>query len=184
MRTSSARVMPAAVRPNSNFVSAMMMPLLTRVFRGFGVNRSDSDRASWLLSSARPSWYISSKEMFSSCPVVALVAGVKIGSGSLSDSLSPVGRLIPQTLAGGFVLFPRRAGDISAHHALNGKHFRRATIIERPRIWSAYFCTVCGILLNISGDQVVRNNVFQELEPEQGNLGQHPPLCGMPVAST
>ena len=39
-----------------------------------------------------------SKSMFSSCsPRSALVAGVKIGSGSLSDSRSPFGNPIPQT---------------------------------------------------------------------------------------
>ena len=32
-----------------------------------------------------------SKEMFSSWPLVALVAGVKMGSGNLSDSSSPAG---------------------------------------------------------------------------------------------
>ena len=37
------------------------------------------------------------KGMFSSCPVAALVAGVKIGSGSLSDSFNPAGSLMPQT---------------------------------------------------------------------------------------
>ena len=36
------------------------------------------------------------KEMFSSCPVVAFVEGVKMGSGSFSDSLSPGGNFIPQ----------------------------------------------------------------------------------------
>src|SRR5437016_4243747 len=37
------------------------------------------------------------KEIFSSWPEAAFVAGVKIGSGSLSDSFRPVGRSMPQT---------------------------------------------------------------------------------------
>jgi radical SAM superfamily enzyme YgiQ (UPF0313 family) len=40
-----------------------------------------------------------SKSMFSSClPTSSFVAGVNIGSGSLSDSTRPAGRLIPHTL--------------------------------------------------------------------------------------
>ena len=36
--------------------------------------------------------------MFSSCPVVALVEGVKMGSGKASDSFRPAGRVMPETL--------------------------------------------------------------------------------------
>ena len=39
----------------------------------------------------------SSSLMLTSCPLVALVAGVKIGSGRRSDSRSPAGSLMPQT---------------------------------------------------------------------------------------
>jgi hypothetical protein len=35
--------------------------------------------------------------MFSSCPLAALVAGVKMGSGSFCDSFSPAGSLMPHT---------------------------------------------------------------------------------------
>jgi len=34
----------------------------------------------------------------------------------------------------------------------------------------------CGVLLNISGEQVVRNSVLQELEPKEGKLVQNLPL--------
>ena len=37
------------------------------------------------------------QSMFSSCPLSALVAGVKIGSGSLAHRSSPAGRATPQT---------------------------------------------------------------------------------------
>ena len=40
---------------------------------------------------------IRSKEMLMSWPVSSLVAGVKIGSGSLLAVVSPGGNLIPQT---------------------------------------------------------------------------------------
>ncbi len=39
-----------------------------------------------------------SNEMFSSWPVSAFVAGVKIGSGSSPDSFKPGGSLMPQTV--------------------------------------------------------------------------------------
>ena len=42
--------------------------------------------------------HISSNEILMSCPVVAFVAGVKMGSGSRSDSFNPAGNGIPQTL--------------------------------------------------------------------------------------
>ncbi len=40
----------------------------------------------------------SSSEMFSSCPVFAFVAGVKMGSGRRSDSARSFGSRIPQTV--------------------------------------------------------------------------------------
>ena len=40
---------------------------------------------------------IRANEMFSSWPVVAFVAGVKMGPGSRSESRSPAGRRTPQT---------------------------------------------------------------------------------------
>ena len=49
--------------------------------------------------SAPTSWQARSKSTFSSCPVAALIAGVKIGSGSLSHCFSPGGRATPQTVS-------------------------------------------------------------------------------------
>ena len=40
----------------------------------------------------------SANEMFSSWPVSAFVAGVKIGSGNSDDSFKPGGSLMPQTV--------------------------------------------------------------------------------------
>jgi hypothetical protein len=48
---------------------------------------------------SRPiSFAVSSKEMFSSWPLSALVAGVKMGSGSFCACASPLGSSMPQTL--------------------------------------------------------------------------------------
>ena len=52
----------------------------------------------------------------------------------------------------------------------------RTTSMERPRSCAAYFCSSGGYLLHIGGDQMVGNDVFQEIEPEQRELGQHPAL--------
>ena len=61
--------------------------------------------------------------MLMSCPVVALVAGVKIGSGSWSDSFKPAGSLMPQTVPVAWYSFQPGAGEIAARDALDGKHF-------------------------------------------------------------
>src|SRR3954449_6053070 len=87
-----------------------------------------------------------SKSMFSSwSPTSALVAGVKIGSGSCSDSWSPDGSSIPQTAplgllsfhpgpleprrqldpaarARGLVVLPAGPRDVAAHDALDREH--------------------------------------------------------------
>src|SRR5579872_1512487 len=82
--------------------------------------------------------------MFSSCPVVAFVDGVKIGSGNASDSLRPAGRVIPDTLPLALYsfhadpeMYPR-----TTHSTGNISAFR--TNIERPRNWSAYLRTAAG----------------------------------------
>ena len=83
-------------RPNSNLVSATMMPQRLGVRRRFGVQaqRQVADAG----EHARPT---SSRGLVSlmlmSWPLSALVAGVKIGSGSRSDSRRPGGSAMPQT---------------------------------------------------------------------------------------
>ena len=99
VRTSSIRCStPFSSRPNSNLVSAMMMPRVAAY--------SAAVVYSWMLisrifaaSSALMRCSISSKLMFSSCsPRSALAAGVNSGCGSLSAWRRPAGNWIPHTL--------------------------------------------------------------------------------------
>ncbi len=64
----------------------------------------------------------SSNEMFSSWPVCALVAGVKIGSGSASLSRRPGGSGMPHTAPVCLIILPAGAGQISARDALHLEH--------------------------------------------------------------
>ena len=85
----------AVLSPNSNLVSARMIRGSPR-----GPRRAGTAQAGSRTSAARSAPSTSStwaKDMLSSCPVSALVVGVKIGSGSRSESRSPGGSVIPQT---------------------------------------------------------------------------------------
>ena len=76
--------------PSSNFVSAMMIPRASacsaaKVYSAIATRSTSASRSAPTSSAA---W---SRLMFSSCPVCAFVAGVKIGCGSRSDSRRPSG---------------------------------------------------------------------------------------------
>ena len=60
--------------------------------------------------------------MFSSWPVSALVAGLKIGASSFSLSTQTVRQLLAGERAGCGILLPGRAGDVAADHAFDRKH--------------------------------------------------------------
>ena len=90
-------------------------------------SRSTSSKRSAPTSSAA-----SSRVMFSSWPVCAFVAGVKIGSGSCSDSTSPAGSACPQTAPVGPVVLPARAGEVAAHDALDRQHLEPPALGRAP----------------------------------------------------
>ena len=50
--------------------------------------------------------------------------------------------------------------------------------MERPRSWSAYLRTAGGILVDVGGDQVIGDDFGEEIEPEQGKLGEDASLVG------
>ena len=111
-----------------------------------------------------------SKSMFSSCsPTSALVAGVKIGSASLSDSCRPSGSSIPQTVCSdSLVLLPARAGEVAADDALDRVHLEP---LDPQR--------AAGDLVgDVGRDQVVGADVLGLAEPEDRHLGQHRALAG------
>ena len=61
----------------------------------------------------------SSKPMLMSWPLSSLVAGVKIGSGSLSHCRRPAGSWTPQTVPRLAVFLPARPGEVAAGDALD-----------------------------------------------------------------
>ena len=98
VRTSSPRTSPpSAPAPNSNLVSARMMPrsramAAAREYSSRVVARRAAATSAPTMSTTR------SKAMFSSwAPTAALAAGVKIGSGSLEASVRPSGSATPHT---------------------------------------------------------------------------------------
>ena len=116
--------------------------------------------------------------MFSSCPVVALVDGVKMGSGKASDSFRPAGRVMPRDFAGGLVFLPGRAGDVSADDALDREHFGALHQHGAPAKLVGIFADGCRILVDVGRDQVVGDDVGEVIEPEEGNLGEHASFVG------
>src|SRR5579871_2585944 len=85
--------------------------------------------------------------MFSSCPVVALVDGVKIGSGKGSDSRKPAGKVMPETLPVALYSFQAEPEMYPRTMHSTGKISALRTSIERPRNWSAYLRAAAGYLL-------------------------------------
>ena len=104
------------------------------------------------------------------------MAGVKIGSGSWSLSTKPAGSLTPQTLAVFLIFFPARAGQITAHHALDWHNFGLADQDRPPneRLKIDYRRQIK--LIGISFQQMIR--LAQKVEPKIAHLRQHPTLVG------
>ncbi len=117
----------------------------------------------------------SSKEMFSSCPDSALVAGVKMGCGSFCACCRPLGSSMPQILAGLLVVLPARADDVAAHHRLDGQglqllHHHRAALDLRLFVFALHHA------LRIDAGELVGNDVAELAEPEVRHFVEHPPL--------
>ena len=104
------------------------------------------------------------------------MAGVKIGSGSLSDSRNPAGSLIPQTeplFLYSFhpdpEIYPRTTHSMVTMSA-------QTTSIERPRNWSAYFCSSAGYCAMSAVARWLGDDVLEKLKPEQRQLRQYASL--------
>ena len=125
-----------------------------------------------------------SNEIFSSWPLVALMAGVKIGSGSLSDSRNPAGSLIPHTeplFLYSFhpepEMYPRTTHSMVTMSALT-------TSIERPRNWSAYFCNSAGYCAMSAVARWLGTMSLRNSNQNSESCVSTRPFSGMPVAST
>ncbi len=109
--------------------------------------------------------------MFSSWPVCALVAGVKIGSGSASLSRSPGGKLDAAHRARLLIFFPAGARQIAARHAFDVEHIRAL----HPHRAAFEFGREAR---HIRAEQMIGHGVAQQIEPEKAHLRQHAPFFG------
>ena len=110
------------------------------------------------------------KSTFSSCsPKAALVAGVKIGSGSREPSTSPGGSATPHTSPLRGVVDEPGAGEIPARDALDREHRRAA---RRP---SHVPRTASGTSVDTTW---LRQQVGELLEPPQRQRGEDRALVG------
>ena len=116
--------------------------------------------------------------MFSSWPCSALVEGVKIGSGSWSDSLSLLGQADAAHLARGLVFLPAGAGEIAADDALDrddpGPLDQHRTLVEELAMGGEGGRE----LVRVGGDEVIGADELGEVEPEPRQLRQDLALEG------
>ena len=132
-----------------------------------GRRRSDRPPGSSIVTFPRPPCRrtpaMDSNETFSSWPVSALVAGVKIGSiGSLSTS--PGGSADAADRSRGAIFLPRTAGEIARTTHSNGTTRAFRTTIDRPRSDSSSLrAQIKPGGVDVGRDQVVGD--LQEVEP-------------------
>ena len=101
---------------------------------------------------------------------------MKIGSGSLSLSVSPVGSSMPHTAPRLLVLLPARAGQIAAHHALD-RHDLGLPHQHRPALERLAIDARRQIeFVDVAREQVIRH--VEPLEPEPAELREHAALVG------
>ena len=114
--------------------------------------------------------------MFTSWPLSALVAGVKIGSGSRSLSIRPGGSAMPQTVPGcGIPSSPIPTRYPRTTHSIGTTWVLRTNM----RAAGQRFAVGPGRqvhVVDVGGQQMVR--LAKPLEPESAGLGQYPPFVG------
>ncbi len=111
-----------------------------------------------------------------SWPVVALVAGVKIGSGSLSDSLQSRRQLDAANCAARLVFFPAGAGEIAAGDAFDGEHLGAHHHHRAAAQFVGMLANGLRVAAYVGRDQMIGNDILQEVEPEQRHLREHSAL--------
>src|ERR1700681_2787250 len=76
----------------------------------------------------------------------------------------------------GFVLLPGRSGNIASYHALDRDHLRAHHHRRPPVQLVGILLRRWGISFHIVRDHMVGHEVAEEIEPEEGNLGQYASL--------
>ena len=142
-----------------------------RARRRTSTARSTTSRTRSISARSPTSSAARSKSIASSWPSSAFVLGVKIGSGSCSDSRRPAGSAIPRDRAGGLVVLPARAGDVAAHDALDrAASAAGATTSARPRTSSG--------TPSVTESRWLATMCRGPLEPEHRQPGEHLALVG------
>ena len=116
--------------------------------------------------------------MFSSCPVSAFVAGVKMGGSIRSDSRSPAAERDAAHGPRRLVVLPARAHEVPADDALDREHLGLQDDHRAPLELVAEAGERVRVLRHVGGDDVVGHHVREEPEPEQRHLRQQDPLAG------
>jgi hypothetical protein len=111
--------------------------------------------------------------MFSSCsPAGALLAGVKIGSGSCCASRSPGGSAMPQTAPLRLVVLPAGADQVAAHDGLERQGAQLAHD-DGPALEQLALIAIQRQLVEAARGQLVRHDMGGAREPEIRDFGQH-----------
>src|SRR5260370_31071063 len=116
--------------------------------------------------------------------VFVVAAGIDFGGGGEDGFGKAIGfaeagrQLDAADRAGLLVVLPSGAGEIAAHDALYGEHLRsfdeHAATVELIEIGLEF----AGKLRGIRGDEMVRDGELEEVEPEEGELGEDLSLVG------
>ena len=84
--------------------------------------------------------------------------------------------------AGLLVVLPSGPGEIAAHDALYGKHLRSLDEHAATGELTEIRLQVAGKLGGVCGDEMVRDDGLEEVEPEEGELGKDLSLVGYSAA--
>ena len=168
-------MMPLGVRPNSNLVSAMMMPRLRAIGSGLLVNaqREIAEMTGGL--DADDVAHLVEGNVFV-VPGGGLGRRREDGLGECVGLFQARGKRDAGDLASSLVFLPGGAGDVSADDALDGEHFGAMHQHGAAAKLVGVLANVCRVLVDVGGDQVVGNDVGEVVEPEQGNLAEHASL--------
>ena len=115
--------------------------------------------------------------MFSSWPVSALVAGLKIAGSSFALSSRPGGSFSPASVPCCGIFLPGRAREVAADHAFDREHrgapAQHGAPGDRRRDGPVSAGTCADDLVGVGADHVMRHHAFELAEPPGADLGQH-----------
>ena len=159
---------PSSSRPNSNFVSARITPRSRACSAAKRYSSIETSRTR-AMRSRSPDQLRGALEV--DRLVVALVGLGGRGEDRCRQALGLAQarrQLDAGDAPGGLVVLPARAGDVAAHHALDGQHPQLAHRHRAP----------ADVLGDVLGGRhvVVLDDVAGAPEPEGGQAGEHRPL--------